>query len=259
MDYYRRSPDDHTQEEKRLIPEYEALGKRVYLFTLERLNRLLSFARSEKGQYWVEGHPIDPRQMGSVFTRFHAWVKTAGSDWNQWTPTQLGGIFDVQMLDTSRYIMREDWEQVVEFTSSSGKPSLVRELLAGAEALANSGHRRSALAEAMTALEVAISRFSRSPDADSEFGSLFAERLGLDSLKGQIRRLGLTATLNYLFPLIFPEDQLPIEVLRSCQEANTQRQNVVHEGQRDVDERKLNLYLRAIRKMCSILDKYSHA
>ncbi len=257
-DYARRSPTNYTQEEN-LIQEYERLGERLYLLTVERLNRLLSYVRSEKGQYWLEDYPIEPRRMGYYFSRFKARVKTKNSsEWILWRPT-LTDTIQSQLPDETRLIDRNDWMQVREFVSSSGKPDLVGELLAGAEALANSGHRRGALTEAMTALEVAISRFSRSPDADSEFGSLFAGRLGLDSLKGQISRLGLTATLNYLFPLIFPEDQLPTEILRSCQEANTQRQNVVHEGQRDVDERKLNLYLRAIRQMCSTLDKYSHA
>lgn len=257
-DYYRRSSDSYTQEEERLMQEYEQLGEQVYILTIERLNRLLSFVRSEKGQYWLEDYPIDLGQMASTFTRFKASVRTEDSEWTRWVPSNTHTIRS-QVPDETRLIDRDDWANIREFVSSSGKPDLVGELLSGAEALAKSGHRRSALTEAITALEVAVSRFSRNPNADSKFGPRFAERLSLRSLKGQVSRLGLTATLSYLFPLIFSEDQLPTEVLRPCQEAITQRQNVVHQGQRDVDEEKLNLYLRSIRQMCSILDKYSYA
>lgn len=257
MDYFRRSRKDHSPQEKLLIPEYEILGEQVYTFTLERLNRLLSFIRSEKGQSWLVDHPVDSRQMGSVFTGFNARVKSEDSGWHRWEPTQRLEHIDAQLSDERRLIKRDDWIQIKEFVSSSGKPGLVGELLSGAEALAKSGHRRSALTEAITALEVAASHFSRNPDTVSELGSRYAERLGLSTLKGQVSRLGLTATLNYLFPLIFTEDQLPTRVLKPCQEAINQRQNVVHQGQRDVDDKKLNLYLRSIRQLCSILDQYS--
>jgi hypothetical protein len=256
-DYYRRSPDDHTPEEKRLIPEYERLGKQVYVFTLERLNRLLSFVRSYKGQYWLEDYAVDPDQMGSVFTKFKARVKVEDSHWTRWHPTQLGGIIKVGPGGSERYISAEDWLRISEFVTSSGKADLVGELLAGAESLAESGRRRSALTEAVTALEVAVSRFAQQPYANSEFGSKFAKRLNLDSLKNQHARLGLSATANYLLPLLFTEDQMPTDVLNGCQEAIAQRQSVVHQGQRDVNESKLYFYLRSIRAMCSILREYT--
>jgi hypothetical protein len=227
----------------------------VYVFTLERLNRLLSFVRSYKGQYWLEDYAIDLDQMGSDFTRFRARVTVEDSDWTRWVPTQLGGIFKVSGMGRRRAIRAEDWPRISEFVASSGKADLVGELLAGAESLADSGHRRGALTEAVTALEVAVSRFAQDPYANSEFGSTFAERLNLDSLKNQHDRLGLSATIYYLLPLLFTEDQMPTDVLKGCQEAIVQRQNVVHQGQRDVDERKLYQYLRSIRSMCSILRK----
>lgn len=257
-DYYRRASDSYTQEEKRLMQQYEQLGERVHVLTLGRLNRLLSFVRSEKGQYWLEEYPVDPGQRADQFTRFNAQVKSEDSEWNRWVPTITTTIRGAQLPDETRLIDRDDWSRIRKFVVASGDPDLVGELLARAELLAKSGHRRSALTEAVTALEVAISRFSQNPDAGSEFGSHFAERLNLSSLKGQVGRLGLTGTLRYLFPLIFPEDQLPTEILRPCQEAIGQRQNVVHQGQRDVDERKLNLFLHSIRQMCSILGEYSH-
>lgn len=256
-DYYQRGPDQHTPEEKRLIPEYGQLGERVYRFTLERLNQLLSYVRGDKGQYWLENHPVDPEQMGGIFTRFKARVKVEETDWTPWEPTQLGGVFRVQMADTKRYIGKDDWQRIGEFVNASRRPELVGELLAGAEALAASGRRRGALTEAVTALEVAVSRFAKNPYANKEFGSQFAERLNLDSLQSQNARLGSTSTLSYLFPLIFTEDQMPTDVLKGCQAAIAQRQNVVHKGARDVAENKLSSHLSSIRRMCSILDKYS--
>lgn len=255
-DYYRRPKDEHTSEEKRLISEYERLGNQVYVFTLKCVNRLLSYVRSEKGQYWLVDHPVDPDRIASAFTLFRAKVKTEDTRWNLWQPTQTETIH-AEIPDTSRFISRNDWKKLREFITSEKRIDFILELLARAEYLAKSGYHRSALTEAVTALEVALSRFSQHPKAKSLFNSQFAPRVDLSDLNKHCNELGLRKTVRYLLPLMFSEDQLPAQIVKGCQDAIAQRNQVIHHGQKKVDKNNLNVFLSAIRTMCSTLNKYS--
>jgi hypothetical protein len=44
--------------------------------------------------------------------------------------------------------------------------------------------------------------------------------------------MGHSGTIRDLFPVIFPEDEMPGDLPKSCQEAVEERDNVVHDGQR---------------------------
>ncbi len=252
-DYYRRG-FDFSPQEQRLIDEYGALGERVYRFTVSRVNRLISYARVQKGQYWLEEYVMGP-SMSDRFVGFDPAVTTDGSEWVRWVPSNVSQIH-VPLMDPSRFIKRDDWTAVSEFVRGRSRTPLVGELLAGAEVLAGNGHRRSALTEAVTALEVAISEFSRQPQAEQAFGNVHADRMDVASLKNQVEHLGISRTVKYLLPVLFTEEQLSTETLRVCQKAVTRRQTVVHQGQRDVREDEISLFLRSIRELCSVLDSY---
>ena len=47
---FTRSP---TESEEEVQAEYERLGKKILLDVLHRVNRLVAYARSQKGQYWI--------------------------------------------------------------------------------------------------------------------------------------------------------------------------------------------------------------
>lgn len=254
-DYYRRGFETIGPQEQRLIDEYGALGDRIYLFAIGRVNRLISYARVQKGQYWLEEYATGAEDTSRSFVSFEPEVTADGSEWLRWVPPNTR-VINVPPMDPSRYIVRDDWEKVGEYVGARSRPPLVGELLAGAESLAGNGHTRSALTEAVTALEVAVSQFSRQPRAEQAFGSVYADRLGLSSLENQVSRLGLSATVNYLLPLLFTEEQIPTETLRTCKSAVARRQMVVHQGQRDVREDELHSFLIAIRQLCSVLDSY---
>ena len=130
-----------------------------------------------------------------------------------------------------------------------------RTLLAGAEALAATGHGRSALTEAVTALEVALYTFAANPAIDQAFGPVLGSRLGLHSLRQQVERIGLSGSVRYLLPVLFPESALPQSVLEGCQNALARRQTVVHRGQREVEETLVRQDLASIRSMCDFLER----
>jgi hypothetical protein len=258
IDYIKLTASEPQPPEGPYQQKYRELGQKVYLLTLTYLNRLISYARSIKGQYWLQEYPLSKVEgLHDVNVAFKARV-LIDSEWIRWysdvrslTNGRAGGCYDID-----RFIDKDSWPQVKEFVTSKRRTSLVWELIAGAEWLAGIGHRRSALTEAITALEVAVSEFSTQPKAQEVFGSLISERMNVTSLKSWIEHTGLSGTIHYLFPVIFSEEMLPTEVLRDCQEAILQRQNVVHNAQRDVQEDRLSAYLEAIRKMCRLLEVY---
>jgi hypothetical protein len=109
------------------------------------------------------------------------------------------------------------------------------------------------LVDAVTALEVAISDFAKSPLPDRAFGRTLADRMAVGSLKAQVEHMGVSGTIRYLFPVIFPDDAVPGDLLKACQRAVDERNNVVHNGQRDVEEKRVLKSVTSIEKLCRIL------
>ena len=155
------------------------------------------------------------------------------------------------------HIRADEWRDIRDFVVSSRRPPLARTLLAGAETLAADGHSRSALTEAVTALEVALYAFARNPAAERAFGPMLAKRMGIGTLHQQVEHLGLSGSVRYLLPVLLPDSVLPEDVLEGCRAAIDQRQTVVHQGQRDVPTGALRSSLRAVRSLCDILDGLS--
>lgn len=131
-------------------------------------------------------------------------------------------------------------------------------MLAGAEELAGYGHTRSSLTEAITALEVALTRFGKSPRMENVQPSEVLARMGIERLAHQIEHLGLTGSVSYLLPLLFPEAVMSAALLSGVRDAIQQRQTVVHSGAGEVDPNRLQTLLRALRDLCAILEKHTN-
>lgn len=231
-----------------LLAEYKALGKRVYDVLIRSVNKLSQYARAVKGQYWLEEYEVDSGNMMSAFNYFRAAVyfdeacyRFCPSNEFRWSGVTPSG---------KCLITRDDWKTVVAFITK-GKPPLVGQLLAAAQYLAKKGHKRAALTEAVTALEVAVFTFGKKPNSEA-FGKIMMERMGITSLKNQIEHLGFSASVKYLLPLIVTDAVLPTDVLKTCQEAIGVRQNVVHHGG-NLKTDDLWRFLRHIRQMCETL------
>jgi hypothetical protein len=254
--YIATVAESRSHPQSPLKQEYADLGRRVYEFVLTAFNLLANVIRADNGQFWLAEYTIDAGRMASGYTVFRAVVSVDGQTWCSWVPTDeetLGG----RGVETSRYVTHEDWRRIKGLIDSGARPSLVWELLARAEAFAFGAQRRSSLIEATTALEVAISIFVKAPNAQAAFGERLAGRMGTGSLAQQREHLGLQGTVRYLFAVIFTEEQVPTELLATCQQAVKERNNVVHNGQRDVQEDRLKVYLRGLRRMCDVLTSYS--
>ena len=247
---FTRSP---APEEQPLQQGYDEVAERLLVLVLQTLNRLLSYVRSRKGQYWLSEHPIDSGRMSSYYAHFKAQARSGNGPWFRFGPSNILSK-TLELVEEERYIRCDEWDEICTFVRGGARTPLARTLLAGAEALAASGHTRSALTEAVTALEVALYAFARHPNAERAFGPLLAQRLNVPALRHQVEHMGLTGSISYLLPAVLPESILPQNVIQECQVAIAQRQSVVHQGQRDVQTQTLRTSLVAIRRMIDLLE-----
>lgn len=244
---------------------FENLNVRVIRVAIKYFNRLASFFRNEKGQFWLDGYTylydnylMDARNKITFHNMFDAKVKlkAEGSGLVKWNPPYTGILMATSGLD-SKYVRREEWPEVYDFLLSSRRPALILELLASSETLANSGYGRSAIVEAVAALEAAVENFSESPKWGEVLRAEVKHRIDTNAFSAQVRHLGFSATLRYLLPLLFSEEDLPAELLHKCQRAVEIRNTVAHKGQRNLDKRELLVTIHAIRQVCSILKRFS--
>jgi hypothetical protein len=241
-------------EEHPFAQRYETHGKEVLDLLFHYLNRFVDFLRAEKGQFWVAPYR-DAFGISSTASKFNAKACIDGGAWFRWQPSQTTQLELMVPGETEipRYVTAGDWLSAQRFLESDSRPNLARQLLAGAELLAAVGHGRAALTEATTALEVALFTFAKSKKAHEVLPPELCGRMGVESLEKLIEHMGLTATVDYLLPIMFTEKQMPTGLLKTCRAAISQRQNVVHQGQRRVEELSLKRFLAALRSLCDIL------
>jgi hypothetical protein len=99
------------------------------------LNRLIAFARSEKGQYWINERSTDVHHTHSEFVRYKAGISVDGSDWMRLNAPGMG-VFRCSPPAIERCITEDDWRRMGEFMRGNRRPHLVWQLLAGAEEFA---------------------------------------------------------------------------------------------------------------------------
>lgn len=229
---FKRLPD---AAEEAIQSEYEKLGAKILRMLLTRTNRLISYARSFKGQYWLLEYRYDVDRLHGYFQTFEARGRINAGDTFRFQPG-VGDRLCITMTPEDKFIRENEWCEVTAFVTGEKRTPLVFELLAGAEQLAGNGYARSALTEAVTALEVAVSTFGRLQNKSAKLASVVGPRLGIDRLQKQIEHMGLSGTISYLLPLLLPDSSLTAEVLSGCRDAIDARQNVVHNGQREIHD-----------------------
>lgn len=259
QDWYKKEPgeaENHGDYE-RLFDEYHALGRKVLQASVRAVNRMLSYFRIYKLQYWIEEYKVDERNVSSYALRFKAQVKIKDHDWIKWYPTTRMLYGTVCSEPRQSLLERGEWSKVASFVKSQNRPPLQKELLANAFSLAGEEYARSALIEAVSALEAAIFDFAKAPNYPSFLSEETTKRIAGTSLASQVEHLGLRGTIRFLFPIIFARETMPTELLKVCQEAVDVRNRLVHQGQRTVDPKKVWVMLRAVSEMCQLLETYA--
>lgn len=235
---------------KQVDIECTQLLNRIASFVLDKLNRIIKYARYFKGQYWLSEYPVDINFLLGLEIQ----AKLENDKWFDFHPNITRAFSIIMLSDTERFLNNESWSKLKEFISSTSRPDLHLFLLSEAESHMMNGNSRPALTEAITALEVRLHRFSESPIILEKYKNIFNGRLKIESLKETLEHLGLNATVSYVIPLLLNEDELPRELINNIQSAISARNNVVHNGQREVQISDLRVYISSIRDFCKILD-----
>ena len=245
----KKDPDERYQELSRL---YRDLGERVLKVTLSAFNQLIAYFRAQKGQHWLDPRDLDDQMVASRFNEFQTKVRTPGRGWVRWCPP-AEDLLSIIVYGQERYVTRNEWRCVEGFVKQNGaRSNLVLELLANAESLLEAGHRRSAIIEAVTALEIATFEFAKYPKIEA-LDPECVQPLDLDSLHGRAKHLGFSTSIRFLIPLVLDEDIWPSEIREKCLRAVDVRGNVVHNGVRDVSEETIRPLVQSIRKTCKVM------
>ncbi len=241
------------------VEQFSRYNDEIYDLVFQKVNRLIACIRTTKGQYWLDEFKLDERKDFRVHPFGYAHVEELQArlieeqkqvDWNPFRgPIQLSSSSDPGI--ETRGVSREQWSEMWEFLESEQRSDLVLELLAGSEELAAKGHSRASLTEAVTALETALSRFAQHPTPNLVEIKNVLNRTETTSLRKAVEHLGLTQSVRYLLPLIFPSSILTNELTRACDQALTQRHDVVHNGKRSVN--RVQSHIGALRQLCIIL------
>ena len=235
---------------------YDDLCWDILRLTIDSVNRLTQYVRSRWGQHWLQQYEVHRGVMSSLYTQFEGKASVdGGHTFFRFAPTPVSTL-SMRIESDARLVGQEHWGDVREYVLSRRRPPLTGALLASAESLAANGHSRGAITEAVTALEVALYQFASNPAIDRTLGEELRSRMGLETLKAQVERVGLTGSVAYLLPLLLPESVLSSSTLAGCREAIAQRQNVVHSGQREVRDDVLWRALAAVRECCAILARF---
>ena len=234
---------------------FRGIGNEIAEAAIFMYNLLISHVRSFKGQYWLSEYEYDSGRTRAILQHFRAKILTPEQEWLPFLPGT--DAINVKSVDDKRFITQADWEAIKQGVLSGRKPSLVGILLSGAEELMARGQGRSDIPEAVTALEVALYKFASSPNAERLANSGSEFRRDLSGIKSRIDRLGLTASVAYLLPILLPSDVLSDDVLKDVVDAISARQNVVHNGQRQVAANDLARYMKGLRSICETLQALS--
>lgn len=244
----------HKRVMSPLDEEYGQLAFNMLVAVFKCANKVIQYARAETGQYWLREYPNAPDGAHFYFHRYDAHgTINDGQPFRFHAP--VIGFQKVRLPDPGRSIRKADWTAIREHATGDRSVAFAGELLARSEQLMHAGYSRIALTEAITALEITLANFSRSKSAQSRINSHYGKRLGVESLQKQIQHFGINKSVNYLLPLLIPENILPTKILKSCQAALDDRNNVVHGGQKQVEN--VSEYIHSIRGLCKVLRDFT--
>jgi len=245
-----------NEAEKNKVVELSTI---VYSSVTSRINRLIDWANSMKQQYWLSNIPVD---LGRIL-RFNIdteakaiMLPESDNKWFNWRPNTPQHM-EVVITSEETYINRKDWQALKDYVNSEQRIKFKLELISRAYTLNSISLRTNALIDAVTALEIAISDFVKSPSIDSDNYQKVLSSIGTSNLSVAFDHLKFSTFIQYLLPLILDEPIIKEIDFVCISEALQARNNIVHNGQRDLEKKKSIKYLASIRKLIMYLNEHS--
>ncbi len=244
----------NTKKYKKLSKKFKELGFNFVTLTIDVINRLISYVRNYDNQYWVEPISYNTNNINSLFVQWNSKVKLDDKEYFRWFPPREIMKISMSSIEDDQYINQNKWIEIEKFLNTKSRINLANELLSNSISLLfQYQHRRSAVIEATTALEVALASFSEKPNIENIKNSIDTNRIDINHLKQQVSHLGFSASIRYLVPIIFSEEVISNELLEECYKAIAVRNNIVHQGQRDVSPIAAKKYVISLNKITHIL------
>jgi len=153
--------------------------------------------------------------VSSMNNEFDAKVRSEDYEWIRWCPPKVDCLTFYGSSEKIS-ISQDEWKLVQEFIESDARPNLISELLANAELLIDKEYRRSAIIEAVAALEIAVSNFGQNAKLDNLLTPEIVSRFDVANLSHQIKHIGFSGTVRFLVPFLFPPKILSGEILKHC-------------------------------------------
>lgn len=250
---YIESSREQREIHEVLEDEHQQLATNVVHLIIDTYNRIVQYVRNYLGQYWVTETALRSSAYEQCL-RLKCRVPIDGDLWLLFAPRRGNSMLITVVLDTSRHINEKNWAELCSFVEQNKKSPRYKELFTGAEEIKSYGHNRAALLEAIAALESALQRFAQSPNAEKLYGHKLKSRMESASLTKQVQHMGFSGSIGFLLPVILDEALLPTAIVEGCRIAIEVRNNVVHNGQRDIKPDVLNKSLSSIRGYCAALE-----
>jgi hypothetical protein len=248
-EHYGIGPDDEKYQV--LKDEYVELDRKIANSINIVINRFIAYARNTKGQFWLEEFRLDVQWLSSRNNSYEAKAKLDDGDWFRWCPLHED-VFNIRTGSDEIIFKLQDWKDVQQVVNRGSRPNLVHELSANAKSLFTANHFRSAVIEAVTALEVAVNDFAANPRIES-LVDFAPGRASLENLKNRVEHLKFSTSVMFLIPLLIDSETLPQQVLDNAIQAIQARNILVHKGQRSISEAKARQHVESTLQLCQIL------
>ena len=234
-----------------LAAAYRQLGVEVFDSVVHPMNRLIDYLRCD-GQFWLESLPSNPENMRGLWG---SCLVTDGSRSAQWNPYPVISL-TVAILDENRFATADRWASARAFAESNGRVSKVSGILAAAELLHGYDYDRSAIVEAVAALELALSNFAAKPILEGLIPAA-VDRVSGATLRETVQGIGLRGSMRFLIPVLFPESELSTDCLARCLDAVQLRNEIVHNGRTSLPADRVSRSISGIREACKVLGNHT--
>jgi hypothetical protein len=119
-------PEDNGFES--LQERYKDMGIEIAKLSISAVNRIISYARNIKGQYWLTEQKFDENRLNSLNVSFRAKSKIDDGKWFRWCPPNTDRITIYLQSDESS-IKKDDWGSISTYVQSKNRPNLILSFL----------------------------------------------------------------------------------------------------------------------------------
>ncbi len=255
VEFLKNNIQKIVQNDDELVKQAKNLGETVYITCISGLNNLINYCRYVKNQYWLDEIHADIGRIENFNNEVEAKATTNEkntNDWFRWRPIH-SDLIKVVVPDKKAYITKDDWEELKEFIGSGKRINFSLELISKAKVLTSYGYANNAIVDSVIALEIALNEFVKQPNREKLI-NLGADLEIDSSLKKTFEKLGFRTAVKYLLPIILPKNLVDKSTFENVNELITIRQNIIHNGQKRVENKKLKLIYSAEKLMKLLID-----